>query len=44
MAHPIDRHMIQRANTALLISMIWAGLGACVLAAVIYDIAYWLGG
>ena len=44
MAHLIDRHLIERANAAALLSMVWAALAACVIGAVIYDIAFWLGG
>jgi hypothetical protein len=44
MAHFIDKHLIERANTAVLLSMVWAALAACVIGAVIYDIAFWLGG
>jgi hypothetical protein len=28
----------------MLLSMVWAALAACVIGAVIYDIASWLGG
>jgi hypothetical protein len=35
---------IERANAAVLLSMVWAALAACVIGAVIYDIASWLGG
>jgi hypothetical protein len=28
----------------VLLSMVWAALAACVIGAVIYDIASWLGG
>ena len=44
MAHLIDRHLIERANAAVLLSIVWAALAACVIGAVIYDIASWLGG
>jgi hypothetical protein len=44
MAHLIDRHLIERANAAVLLSMVWAALAACVIGAVIYDTASWLGG
>jgi hypothetical protein len=42
MPHLIDRHVLQRANTVLLLSMVWAGLAACAVGAILYDIAYWL--
>ena len=44
MAHLIDRNLIERANAAVLLSMVWAALAACVIGAVIYDIVSWLGG
>jgi hypothetical protein len=34
MAHLIDRHLIERANAAVLLSMVWAALAACVIGAV----------
>jgi len=34
MAHIIDRHLIERANAAVLLSMVWAALAACVIGAV----------
>jgi hypothetical protein len=42
MPHLIDRHVLRRANTVLLLSMVWAGLAACAVGALLYDIAYWL--
>jgi hypothetical protein len=44
MAHLIDKHVIERANAAVMLSMIWAALAACVIGAVVYDIAHWLSG
>ena len=43
MAHLVDKHFVQRANTALMLTILWGGLAACVIAALVYDIAYWLG-
>jgi hypothetical protein len=43
MAHLVDRHVVERANTLLMLSILWGGLAACVIAATIYDIAFWLG-
>src|SRR6476660_9643832 len=37
MAHLVDRHFVQRANTALMLSILWGGLAACVIGALAYD-------
>ena len=42
MAHLVDRHFVERANTALMLSLLWGALAACVIAAMIYDISFWL--
>jgi hypothetical protein len=42
MSHHVDIHTLQRANTVLLLSMVWAGLAACAIGAMIYDISHWL--
>jgi hypothetical protein len=42
MAHPVDKHFVQRANTVLLLTVLWGALAACALGAVAYDIVYWL--
>jgi len=42
MAHQTDRHFVQRANTVLLLTVLWGALAACALGAVVYDIALWL--
>ena len=44
MAHLIDKTLVERANTALLLGILWAALGICVLGALAYDIAYWFEG
>ena len=44
MAPLIDRNMVERANTALLLAILWGALATCVLGALAYDIAYWLDG
>ena len=43
MAHLVDRHLIQRANKVLMLGALWAGLAACALGALAYDVALWLG-
>jgi hypothetical protein len=40
-AHLIDKQLVERANTALLLGILWAALAICVLAALAYDIRYW---
>jgi hypothetical protein len=44
MAHLIDKHLVERANTALLLGILWGALGACVLGALAYDIRSWFEG
>jgi len=43
-AHLVDKRFVERANTALLLGILWSGLALCVLGALSYDIAYWFGG
>ena len=43
MAHLVDKDLVQRANTAVLLSILWGALAACAIGAMIYDIAYWVG-
>jgi hypothetical protein len=43
MVHLLEKHhLVQRANVALLLTLVWGGLAACVLAASIYDVERWL--
>ena len=44
MAHLIDKQLVERANTTLLLGILWAALALCVLGALSYDILYWLEG
>ena len=44
MAHLIDKHLVERANTALLLGILWGALGTCVLGALAYDIRSWFEG
>jgi hypothetical protein len=39
----LDRHSLQRANTILMLGMLWAGLAVCALGALAFDVALWLG-
>jgi hypothetical protein len=43
-AHLLDKGHIERANTALLLGLLWSGLAACVLGALWFDIGYWVDG
>ena len=42
MAYLVDKDFVQRANTAVLLSILWGGLAACAIGAMIYDIAHWV--
>jgi hypothetical protein len=42
MAHLVDKEFVERANTVLLLGILWTGLAVCVIGALAYDIAYWL--
>jgi hypothetical protein len=44
MAHLFERNLVQRANTALVLGILWIALATCVLGALAYDIRYWLEG
>ncbi len=46
MAHLVSKRfveLVERANTALLLGILWSGLAICVLGALSYDIAHWFG-
>ena len=43
MAHLVDKKVIERANTMLLLGILWSGLAVCVFSALSYDIAHWFG-
>ena len=38
MAHLIEKQFLLRANTALLLTLVWGGLAACAFGAVIFDL------
>jgi hypothetical protein len=44
MAHLFDRTFVERANTVLLLGILWTALAVCVLGALAYDLVYWLDG
>ena len=41
MAHLVDKRLVERANTMLVLGILWSGLAICVLGALSYDIAHW---
>jgi hypothetical protein len=41
MSHLVDKHFVERANAVLLLSVLWGGLAACVIGALVFDVAYW---
>jgi hypothetical protein len=43
MAHLVDKKVIERANTMLLLGILWSGLAVCVVGALSYDIVHWFG-
>ena len=44
MAHLNDKHLVERANTALLLGILWGALVTCVRGALAYDIRSWFEG
>jgi hypothetical protein len=38
----VDKEFVERANTVLLLGILWTGLAVCIIGALAYDIAYWL--
>ena len=43
MAHLVDKELVERANAALLLSLLGGALAACVIGALVQDISYWFG-
>ncbi len=41
MAHLIEKQTLVRANTALMLTIVWGGLAACALGAIVFDIGRW---
>ena len=41
MGHLVDKRLVERANTMLLLGILWSALALCVLGALSYDIAHW---
>jgi len=42
MAHLVDKHVVERANAVLLLSVLWGALAACVIAAMVYDVVHFV--
>ena len=42
LSHLVDRQLLVRANTVVLLSLLWGALAACVIGALIYDVNHWL--
>ncbi len=38
----VSKRLVERAN-ALLLGVLWSALAVCVIAALSYDVVYWLG-
>ena len=37
----LDKHLLARANTALLLTLVW-WVAACAIAAAVYDVSHWI--
>jgi hypothetical protein len=42
MSHVMQKELLLRANSALLLTLVCGGLAACALGAVIFDVGRWL--
>ncbi len=42
MAHRIEKKALLRANTAILLTLVWGGLAVCAVGAFIYDVGRWV--
>ena len=43
MAHLVEKQTIIRANTVLMLGVVWGGLAACAIGATVYDVGRWVG-
>jgi hypothetical protein len=43
-SHLADSRFVERTSTALLLGILWSSLAVCIVAALSYDILYWLRG
>ena len=44
MPHLVDKRVVERANTVLLLGILWGALAACVIGAMVYDVVYFVKG
>ena len=44
MGQLVDKRLLKRANTALLLILVWGGVAACAIAATVYDVSHWFLG
>ena len=42
MPHHIPVREVARANLAIALTLVWSGVAACVVAAVVFDVGRWL--
>ena len=40
----VGKRLLQRANTVLVLTLVWGGVAACAIAATVYDISHWFLG
>jgi hypothetical protein len=43
-SHLLDKTLIERTSTMLLLGILWSSLAICILGALSYDIVYWFAG
>ena len=43
MSHLVDRHTLERANSALMLTVVGGGLAICALGAIIFDVGRMVG-
>jgi hypothetical protein len=44
MVQVVDKRLLKRANTVLLLTLVWGGVAACAIAATVYDVSHWFLG
>lgn len=42
MTHRIEKQVLLRANTAVMLTLVWGGLAVCAFGALVYDIGRWV--
>ena len=43
-SHLAESRFVERTSTVVLLGILWSSLAVCIVAALSYDILYWLGG